>query len=169
MRQEREKEEYIEETTDKELRERSDRNNAFLPDINLSPQVREQFVQMGVQPEKMWTQIVRDPELADTFRNNPKVRAAMMECSQNITNITKYQDDPEVMEPIEKVLQLFPQAQRFLREYLIIDLHGPLYGPLMIHHYRLQLVYEKICVYIWRGSLCLIATAFSIALVQMLI
>jgi len=48
--------------------------------INLSPQVREQFMQMGVVPEEIWTQIVRDyPELADAFRNNPKLRAAMID------------------------------------------------------------------------------------------
>ena len=89
----------------------------------------------------------------------------MIECSQNLTNITKYQDEPEVMEPIEKVLQLFPQAKEFLREYLINDL----YGSFMVHQYRLSVGYEKLCVYIWRGSLCFIATAFSIALVRMLI
>ena len=134
--------------------------------INLSPQVREQFVQMGVAPEEMWTQVVRDyPELADAFRNNAKLRAAMIECSQNLTNIMKYQDEPEVMEPIEKVVQLFPQAKEFLREYLINDL----YGSLMVSQYRLTVRYEKLCEYIWRGSLCFIATAFSIALFQMLI
>ena len=69
------------------------------------------------------------------------------------------------MEPIEKVLQLFPQSKEFLREYLINDL----YGSLMINQYRVSVGYEKLCVYIWRGSLCFIATAFSIALVQMLI
>ena len=134
--------------------------------INLSPQVREQFVQMGVAPEEIWTQIVRDyPELTDAFRNNPKLRAAMFECSQNLANIMKYKNEPEVMEPIEKVLQLFPQAKEFLREYLINDL----YGSFMVHQYRLSVGYEKLCVYIWRGSLCFIATAFSIALVRMLI
>jgi hypothetical protein len=134
--------------------------------INLSPQVREQFMRMGVVPEEIWTQIVRDyPELADAFRNNPKLRAALIECSLNLTNITKYEHEPEVMEPIEKVLQLFPQSKEFLREYLINDL----YGSLMIDQYRVSVGYEKLCVYIWRGSLCLIATAFSIALVQMLI
>ena len=56
--------------------------------INLSPQVREQFVQVGIAPEEIWTQIVRDyPELTDAFRNNPKLRAAMFECSQNLANI----------------------------------------------------------------------------------
>lgn len=134
--------------------------------INLSPQVRKQFMQMGVVPEEIWTQIVRDyPELADAFRNNPKLRAAMIECSLNLTNITKYEHEPEVMEPIEKVLQLFPQSKEFLREYLINDS----YGSLMINQYRVSVGYEKLCVYIWRGSLCFIATAFSIALVQMLI
>ena len=134
--------------------------------INLSPQVREQFVQVGIAPEEIWTQIVRDyPELTDAFRNNPKLRAAMFECSQNLANIMKYKNEPEVMEPIEKVLQLFPQAKEFLREYLINDL----YGSLMVSQYRLTVRYEKLCEYIWRGSLCFIATAFSIALVQMLI
>ena len=123
-------------------------------------------MQMGVVPEEIWTQIVRDyPELADAFRNNPKLRAALIECSLNLTNITKYEHEPEVMEPIEKVLQLFPQSKEFLREYLINDL----YGSLMVNQYRLSVDYEKLCVYIWRGSLCFIATAFSIALVQMLI
>ena len=117
-------------------------------------------------PEEIWTQIVRDyPELTDAFRNNPKLRAAMFECSQNLANIMKYKNEPEVMEPIEKVLQLFPQAKEFLREYLINDL----YGSFMVHQYRLSVGYEKLCVYIWRGSLCFIATAFSIALVRMLI
>ena len=134
--------------------------------INLSPQVREQFVQVGIAPEEIWTQIVRDyPELTDAFRNNPKLRAAMFECSQNLANIMKYKNEPEVMEPIEKVLQLFPQAKEFLREYLINDL----YGSLMVSQYRLTVRYEKLCEYIWRGSLCFIATAFSIALFQMLI
>ena len=123
-------------------------------------------MRMGVVPEEIWTQIVRDyPELADAFRNNPKLRAALIECSLNLTNITKYEHEPEVMEPIEKVLQLFPQSKEFLREYLINDL----YGSLMIDQYRVSVGYEKLCVYIWRGSLCFIATAFGIALVQMLI
>ena len=113
--------------------------------INLSPQVREQFVQVGIAPEEIWTQIVRDyPELTDAFRNNPKLRAAMFECSQNLANIMKYKNEPEVMEPIEKVLQLFPQAKEFLREYLINDL----YGSFMVHQYRLSVGYEKLCVYI---------------------
>ena len=29
--------------------------------------------------------------------------------------------------------------------------------------------YEKLCAYVWRGSVCFIAAAFCIALVQMLI
>lgn len=49
------------------------------------------------------------------------------------------------MEPIEKVLQLFPQSKEFLREYLINDL----YGSLMINQYRVSVGYEKLCVYIY--------------------
>ena len=33
-----------------------------------------------------------------------------MDCSANPMNITKYQNDPEVMKTFEKLASLFPQA-----------------------------------------------------------
>ena len=79
-----------------------------MPDIN-SPEVQEQFAQMGMKPEDVLTQIMQDPELASAFQN-PKVQAAVMDCSANPMNITKYQNDPEVMKTFEKLASLFPQA-----------------------------------------------------------
>jgi len=79
-----------------------------MPDIN-SPEVQEQFAAMGMKPEDVLTQIMQDPELASAFQN-PKVQAAVMDCSANPMNITKYQNDPEVMKTFEKLASLFPQA-----------------------------------------------------------
>uniref|UniRef100_A0A6U0EAA9 Protein TIC 40, chloroplastic n=1 Tax=Ostreococcus mediterraneus TaxID=1486918 RepID=A0A6U0EAA9_9CHLO len=79
-----------------------------MPDIN-SPEVQEQFAAMGMKPEDVLTQIMSDPELAAAFQN-PKVQAAVMDCSTNPMNITKYQNDPEIMGTFEKLAALFPQA-----------------------------------------------------------
>jgi len=78
-----------------------------MPDIN-SPEVQEQFAQMGMKPEDVLTQIMSDPELAAAFQN-PKIQSAVMDCSTNPMNITKYQDDPEIMQTFEKLAALFPQ------------------------------------------------------------
>lgn len=79
-----------------------------MPDIN-SPEVQEQFAAMGMKPEDVLTQIMSDPELAAAFQN-PKVQAAVMDCSTNPMNITKYQNDPEIMGTFEKLAALFPQG-----------------------------------------------------------
>ena len=78
-----------------------------MPDIN-SPEVQEQFAQMGMKPEDVLTQIMSDPELAQAFQD-PKVQAAVMDCSTNPMNITKYQNDPQIMGVFEKLAALFPQ------------------------------------------------------------
>ena len=78
-----------------------------MPDIN-SPEVQEQFAQMGMKPEDVLTKIMQDPELAQAFQN-PKVQQAVMDCSTNPMNITKYQDDPEIMSTFEKLAAMFPQ------------------------------------------------------------
>lgn len=78
-----------------------------MPDIN-SPEVQEQFAQMGMKPEDVLTKIMQDPELAQSFQN-PKVQQAVMDCSTNPMNITKYQDDPEIMSTFEKLAAMFPQ------------------------------------------------------------
>ena len=78
-----------------------------MPDIN-SPEVQEQFAQMGMKPEDVLTQIMSAPELAQAFQD-PKVQAAVMDCSTNPMNITKYQNDPQIMGVFEKLAALFPQ------------------------------------------------------------
>ena len=82
-------------------------NGMSMPDIN-SPEVQEQFAQMGMKPEDVLTKIMQDPELAQSFQN-PKVQQAVMDCSTNPMNITKYQDDPEIMSTFEKLAAMFPQ------------------------------------------------------------
>lgn len=78
-----------------------------MPDIN-SPEVQEQFAAMGMKPEDVLTQIMSDPELAKAFQN-PKVQAAVMDCSTNPMNITKYQNDELIMSTFNKLAALFPQ------------------------------------------------------------
>lgn len=75
-------------------------------DIN-SPEVQQQFDAMGMKPEDMISKIMSNPELTMAFQN-PKVQAAIMDCSQNPMNITKYQDDKEVMDVFQKISELFP-------------------------------------------------------------
>ena len=75
-------------------------------DIN-SPEVQQQFSAMGMKPEDMISKMMSNPELTMAFQN-PKVQAAIMDCSSNPMNITKYQDDPEVMTVFQKISELFP-------------------------------------------------------------
>lgn len=75
-------------------------------DLN-SPEVQQQFNAMGMKPEDVVSKIMQSPELTAAFQN-PKIQAAIMDCSSNPMNITKYQDDKEVMEVFEKISALFP-------------------------------------------------------------
>lgn len=75
-------------------------------DLN-SPQVKQQFDQLGLTPEEVISKIMSTPDLATGFQN-PRVQQAMMECSQNPWNIAKYQNDKEVMDVINKLSELFP-------------------------------------------------------------
>ena len=75
-------------------------------DLN-SPEVKEQFDAMGMKPEDVVSKIMSNPELTAAFQN-PKVQAAIMDCSSNPMNITKYQDDKEIMDVFEKISGLFP-------------------------------------------------------------
>ncbi|KAL2955786.1 hypothetical protein AAZX31_18G048100 [Glycine max] len=63
-------------------------------DLN-SPEVKQQFDQIGLSPEEVISKIMANPEVAMAFQN-PRVQAAIMDCSQNPMNITKYQNDKEV-------------------------------------------------------------------------
>ncbi|KAK7387325.1 hypothetical protein VNO78_28044 [Psophocarpus tetragonolobus] len=75
-------------------------------DLN-SPEVKQQFDQIGLSPEEVISKIMANPEVAMAFQN-PKVQAAIMDCSQNPLNITKYQNDKEVMDVFNKISELFP-------------------------------------------------------------
>ncbi|KAK7301995.1 hypothetical protein RJT34_12872 [Clitoria ternatea] len=75
-------------------------------DIN-SPEVKQQFDQIGLSPEEVISKIMANPDVAMAFQN-PKVQAAIMDCSQNPMNITKYQNDKEVMDVFNKISELFP-------------------------------------------------------------
>jgi hypothetical protein len=65
--------------------------------------------QLGMKPEDVMTKIMANPELAQAFQN-PKVQAAIMDCSSNPANIAKYQNDPEIMTVFTKIATIFPGA-----------------------------------------------------------
>ncbi|KAL9254428.1 TIC 40, chloroplastic-like protein [Drosera capensis] len=60
-----------------------------------SPEVKQQFDQIGLSPEQVISKIMENPDLAMAFQN-PRVQAAIMDLSQSPLNITKYQHDKEV-------------------------------------------------------------------------
>eukprot|EP00899_Mesostigma_viride_P004648 jgi/Mesvir1/14184/Mv09641-RA.1 len=60
-----------------------------------SPEIKQQFDAMGMTPEDVIAKIMANPDVAQAFQN-PKVQAAIMDCSTNPMNITKYQNDPEL-------------------------------------------------------------------------
>ncbi len=78
-------------------------------DMN-SPEVKAQFDSMGMKPEDVVSKIMGDPELTAAFQD-PAIQAAIMDCSQNPMNITKYQDNPKVMAAFMKIQSLFPVRQ----------------------------------------------------------
>ncbi|XP_076913367.1 protein TIC 40, chloroplastic-like [Bidens hawaiensis] len=72
-----------------------------------SPEVKQQFDQIGLTPEEVISKIMANPEVAMAFQN-PRVQAAIMDCSQNPMSIIKYQNDKEVMDVFNKISELFP-------------------------------------------------------------
>ncbi|KAH7282144.1 hypothetical protein KP509_35G014600 [Ceratopteris richardii] len=74
-----------------------------------SDAVKQQFEQIGMTPEEMVGKILASPDIAASLQN-PKVVEAIMDCSQNPLNITKYQNDKEVMNALMKIAELFPGA-----------------------------------------------------------
>ncbi|XP_075482862.1 protein TIC 40, chloroplastic-like isoform X1 [Primulina tabacum] len=74
-----------------------------------SPEVKQQFDQIGLTPEEVISKIMANPDVAMAFQN-PRVQAAIMECSQNPLSIAKYQNDKEVMDVFNKISELFPGA-----------------------------------------------------------
>ncbi|KAJ0785558.1 putative Heat shock chaperonin-binding, UCH-binding domain superfamily, STI1 [Helianthus annuus] len=79
-------------------------------DLN-SPEVKEQFDQIGLNPEEVVSKIIANPDVAMAFLN-PRVQAAIMDCSQNPMGIIKYQNDKEVMDLFDKISELFPGVTR---------------------------------------------------------
>ncbi|XP_039043572.1 protein TIC 40, chloroplastic-like [Hibiscus syriacus] len=75
-------------------------------DLN-SREVKQQFDQIGLTPEEVISKIMANPEVAMAFQN-PRVQAAIMDCSQNPLSIAKYQNDKEVMDVFNKISELFP-------------------------------------------------------------
>lgn len=71
--------------------------------------VKQQFEQIGLTPEEVVGKILASPDIAASLQN-PKVVEAIMDCSQNPLNITKYQNDKEVMNALLKIAELFPGA-----------------------------------------------------------
>ncbi|KAG9144513.1 hypothetical protein Leryth_010739 [Lithospermum erythrorhizon] len=79
-----------------------------LKNFNLdSPDVKQQFDQIGLTPEEVISKIMANPDVAMAFQN-PRVQAAIMDCSQNPLSIAKYQNDKEVMDVFNKISELFP-------------------------------------------------------------
>ncbi|KAI8526565.1 hypothetical protein RHMOL_Rhmol12G0006500 [Rhododendron molle] len=74
-----------------------------------SPAVKQQFDQIGLTPEEVISKIMANPDIAMAFQN-PRVQAAIMDCSQNPMSIAKYQNDKEVMDVFNKISELFPGA-----------------------------------------------------------
>eukprot|EP00250_Pteridium_aquilinum_P033882 c656_g1_i1 orf=252-1592(+) len=74
-----------------------------------SDAVKQQFEQIGLTPEEVVGKILASPDIAASLQN-PKVVEAIMDCSQNPLNITKYQNDKEVMNALMKIAELFPNA-----------------------------------------------------------
>lgn len=75
-------------------------------DLN-SPEIKQQFDQIGLSPEEVIGKIMANPDVAMAFQN-PRVQAAIMDCSQNPLSIAKYQNDKEVMDVFNKISELFP-------------------------------------------------------------
>ncbi|RAL54986.1 hypothetical protein DM860_013682 [Cuscuta australis] len=75
-------------------------------DLN-SPDVKQQFDEIGITPEEVISKIMANPDVAMAFQN-PRIQAAIMDVSQNPYNIGKYQSDKEVMDVFNKISELFP-------------------------------------------------------------
>ncbi|KAJ8510173.1 hypothetical protein OPV22_000607 [Ensete ventricosum] len=85
-----------------------DRLTESLKNFNLgSPEIKQQFEQIGLTPEEVISKIMANPDVAMAFQN-PKVQAAILDCSQNPLSIAKYQNDKEIMDVFTKISELFP-------------------------------------------------------------
>ncbi|KAL6522240.1 hypothetical protein OROMI_032117 [Orobanche minor] len=72
-----------------------------------SPEIKQQFDQIGLTPEEVIPKVLADPEIAMAFQK-PRVQAAIMDFCENPLSIAKYQNDKEVMNVFNKITKLFP-------------------------------------------------------------
>ncbi|KAL6504929.1 hypothetical protein OROHE_023687 [Orobanche hederae] len=72
-----------------------------------SPEIKQQFDQIGLTPEEVISKVLADPEIAMAFQK-PRVQAAIMDFCENPLSIAKYQNDKEVMDVFNKITKLFP-------------------------------------------------------------
>ncbi|KAK3247644.1 Protein TIC 40, chloroplastic [Cymbomonas tetramitiformis] len=79
-----------------------------MPDMN-SPEMKQQFEQLGMEPQDVMQKIMGDPQVASAFQN-PRIQAAIMDVSQNPNNMYKYTGDQEVMDLLFKINNMFPNA-----------------------------------------------------------
>ncbi|KAK3028104.1 hypothetical protein RJ639_039798 [Escallonia herrerae] len=72
--------------------------------------------QIGLTPEEVISKIMANPDVAMAFQN-PRVQAAIMDCSQNPLSIGKYQNDKEVSR--NNTLKLFSSflSARFTKRW----------------------------------------------------
>ncbi|KAI7836497.1 hypothetical protein COHA_009645 [Chlorella ohadii] len=78
--------------------------------MDMSPEkMQAQFDALGMTPDQFIGKVMADPDLAGMM-TNPKIMAAIAECTKNPMAIFNYQNDPEVLRVFEKMSQLFPQA-----------------------------------------------------------
>ncbi|KAL0282820.1 UNVERIFIED_CONTAM: protein, chloroplastic [Sesamum angustifolium] len=91
-----------------------------------SPEIKQQFDQIGLSPEEVISKIMANPDVAMAFQN-PRVQAAIMDCSQNPLSIAKYQNDKEVMDVFNKISELFPGVNGDLLRERTISLSAFMY------------------------------------------
>lgn len=78
--------------------------------MDMSPEkMQAQFDALGMTPDQFISKVMSDPDLAGMM-TNPKIMAAIAECTKNPMAIFNYQNDPEVLRVFEKMSTLFPQA-----------------------------------------------------------
>ncbi|KAL6504577.1 hypothetical protein OROGR_026500 [Orobanche gracilis] len=71
-----------------------------------SPEIKQQFDQIGLTPEEVIPKVLADPEIAMAFQK-PRVQIGHHFC-ENPLSIAKYQNDKEVMNVFNKITKFFP-------------------------------------------------------------
>jgi len=74
-------------------------------DMN-SPEVQQQFEQLGMKPDEFVSKIWSDPDLMQGM-SNPKVQAALADIQANPANAFKHMSDPDVSKVIMRMNEMF--------------------------------------------------------------